>query len=60
MSNNNNKNVVWTLEEDEILIDFVKNHEPLYNVKCKDYRKTQLKLNLWREIANIMENKTGM
>lgn len=36
MSENKNRNVVWTLEEDEILIDFVKNHEPLYNVKCKD------------------------
>lgn len=60
-SSDNNRSVVWTLEQDEMLIDFVKNHELLYNVKCKDYRKTQTKLHLWKKIANILgDNKTGM
>ena len=49
----------WNSEEDEQLIDFVKNHEMLYNVKSKDYRKAQLKQNMWCEIAGTL-NKTGM
>lgn len=49
------KHTEWTSEQDEILIDFVKSHECLYNVQCKDYRKTQLKQNLWKEIAQILE-----
>lgn len=49
------KHTEWTSEQDEILIDFVRSHEILYNVQCKDYRKTQLKQSLWKEIAQILE-----
>ncbi|KAF5270515.1 hypothetical protein FQA39_LY08393 [Lamprigera yunnana] len=50
--------VSWNSEQDNILINFVKNHELLYNVKCKGYRKGHLKQNIWREIAAVL-NKTG-
>lgn len=49
------KHTEWTSEQDEILIDFVRSHECLYNVQCKDYRKTQLKQSLWKEIAQILQ-----
>ncbi|KAF5302420.1 hypothetical protein FQR65_LT08508 [Abscondita terminalis] len=49
------KHTEWTSEQDEILIDFVRNHESLYNVQSKDYRKTQLKQSLWKEIAQILQ-----
>lgn len=48
----------WSSEDDEILIDFVRNHEAIYNIKSKEYRKSQLKQNLWREIGEILK-KTG-
>lgn len=48
----------WSSEDDELLIDFVRNHEAIYNIKSKEYRKTQLKQNWWREIGEIL-NKTG-
>lgn len=44
-------NVTWTYENDEELIDFVKNHEALYNIKSKEYRQAQLKQNLWNKIG---------
>lgn len=49
----------WSSEDDEILIDFVRVHEILYNVKHKDYRQTQMKQKLWCEVGEIL-NKTGM
>ena len=52
------KTTEWSNEDDEMLIDFVKVHECLYNVQLKDYRKTQMKQNLWNEIGKII-NKTG-
>lgn len=42
----------WSSEDDEIVIDFVRNHEA--NIKSKDYRKSQLKQNWWREIGEIL------
>lgn len=48
----------WSSEQDEILIDFVRSHESLYNVKSTDYRKTQLKQKLWHEIGAIL-HRTG-
>ncbi|KAL1487937.1 hypothetical protein ABEB36_015320 [Hypothenemus hampei] len=33
------RRVNWYSEDDEILIDFIKNHEGLYNVKSAKYRK---------------------
>ncbi|PNF26363.1 hypothetical protein B7P43_G01770 [Cryptotermes secundus] len=49
----------WSSEDDELLIDFVKNHEMLYNVKSKYYRQAQLKQNLWCEIGDTL-NKTDV
>ena len=46
---------MWRGEDDEILIDFVKNNEILFNVKCKEFRQNQLKQNLWNEIAPILQ-----
>jgi hypothetical protein len=48
----------WSSEQDEIVIDFVRNHEALYNVKSADYRKMQLKQKLWYEVGTIL-HKTG-
>ncbi|KAL1493966.1 hypothetical protein ABEB36_009645 [Hypothenemus hampei] len=43
----------WSNEEDEILIDFIRNHEGLYyNVKSGEYRKMQEKQRLWHEIGS--------
>lgn len=49
---------IWTSEDDETLIDFVKCNEPLYNVKCKQYRQAQLKQNLWNDIGTTL-GKSG-
>ncbi|KAL4112856.1 hypothetical protein QTP88_016576 [Uroleucon formosanum] len=51
-------NVIWTSENDEQLIDFVKNHEALYNIKSKEYRQAQMKQNLWNEIGITLQ-KSG-
>ncbi|XP_045779087.1 uncharacterized protein LOC123876772 [Maniola jurtina] len=48
---------IWSMGDDEILINFVKIHEPIYNIKCKDYRNNQLKQKLWSNIGEIL-NKT--
>ncbi|XP_072384300.1 uncharacterized protein [Diabrotica undecimpunctata] len=53
------KNYMWTIENDEILIDYVRKNEALYNIKHKDYRKSQLKQNLWEEIGAHLET-TGI
>ncbi|GFX43084.1 uncharacterized protein TNCV_2711281 [Trichonephila clavipes] len=44
--------------KDEILIDFVRNHELLYNIRHPDYRKAQAKQHLWESIGTILE-KSG-
>lgn len=43
----------WSSENDEILIDFVRNHEVIYNIKSKEYRKSQLKQNTRREYLEM-------
>lgn len=48
----------WCSEEDEILIDFVKNHEALFNPKSAEYKKMQLKKKLWHHVGTIL-HKTG-
>lgn len=55
MTDQNNN---WCGEQDEILIDFVRNHEPLFNVKSAEYRKMELKQKLWHEVGTIL-GKTG-
>ncbi|GFV81207.1 uncharacterized protein TNCV_4772351 [Trichonephila clavipes] len=51
-------NIFWTPEEDEILIDFVRNHDVLYNIRHPDYRKGQTKQHLWESIGTSLE-KSG-
>ncbi|GFS83793.1 uncharacterized protein NPIL_693431 [Nephila pilipes] len=46
------------MEEDEILINSVESHEALYNVKHRDYRKSELKQRLWNNIGATIE-KSG-
>ncbi|GFT37009.1 uncharacterized protein TNCV_175281 [Trichonephila clavipes] len=48
-------NIFWIPEEDEILIDFVRNHELLYNIRHPDYRKAQAKQHLWESIGTTLE-----
>ncbi|GFW77455.1 hypothetical protein TNCV_2498481 [Trichonephila clavipes] len=48
-------NIFWTPEEDEILIDFVRNHDVLYNIRHPDYRKAQTKQHLWESIGTTLE-----
>ena len=43
--------VSWTSEQDDILIDFVRSYEALYNIKSAEYRKIQVKQKLWHEIG---------
>ncbi|GFR33724.1 uncharacterized protein TNCT_90631 [Trichonephila clavata] len=52
-------NIFWTLEEDEVLIDFVRNHDVLYNIKHQDYRKTQIKQHLWENIGTTLEKSAS-
>ena len=46
---------MWSSEDDEILIDFVKNNEALFNVKSKNKRKTQFEQNLWKKLGTTLE-----
>lgn len=48
----------WSAEQDEILIDFVRTHEILYNIQLKEYRNSQSKQRLWHEIGEILK-RTG-
>ncbi|KAF6207094.1 hypothetical protein GE061_018333 [Apolygus lucorum] len=50
----------FTSEEDEILIDFEKNHECLFNVATKDFRNTQLKLSPWKEMGTTINKTEGL
>lgn len=49
----------WTLEQDEILIDFGRAQECLYNIQLKNDRKTQLKQTLWKEIGGILKKQVS-
>lgn len=48
----------WSAEQDEVLIDFVRGNESLYNIKSKEYRNSQAKQRLWHEIGEILK-RTG-
>lgn len=48
----------FTIEEEEQLIDFVRENECLYNVKLKEYKDAQLKKRKWEVLANELK-KTG-
>ena len=45
-------------DEDEILIEFVQNHEILYNLKDPDFKNTLKKDLIWIE-AGLILNKEG-
>ncbi|GFY77122.1 uncharacterized protein TNIN_107131 [Trichonephila inaurata madagascariensis] len=51
-------NIFWTPEEEEILIDFVRNHDILYNIRHPDYRMAQIKQHLWESIGTTLD-KSG-
>lgn len=38
-------------EEEEQIIDFVKNHEILYNVRSKSFRDSEAKNRLWLQLG---------
>lgn len=46
-----NDKIKFTSEEEEILIDFIKNNEILYNVRHKRYRDADAKNRLWLRLA---------
>lgn len=46
------KKLKFTLEEEEKIVDFVKNNEVLFNVRHKAFRDAELKNRLWLELAN--------
>lgn len=48
------KKVKFSLEDEEKLIEFVKNNEILYNVRNKKFRDTEAKNRLWLELATEM------
>lgn len=49
----------FTAEDKEKLIEFVKSHEILYNVKNKDFRNTEKKNRLWSQLSNTL-NTDGL
>lgn len=49
---------VFTDEQRDILLDFVKSHEELYKVQHMKYRDTEHKERLWKEIG-IKLNKSS-
>lgn len=51
--------VTWNDDEDEHLIQFVKIHPCLYDIKCREYHLTDLKNDLWKEIGDTLK-KQGM
>lgn len=49
------KKIKFSFEEEELLIDFVKSHEVLYNVKHKAFRDTEAKNRLWMKFAEQLD-----
>lgn len=50
---------MWSAEDDEKLVDFVRTREELFNIKNNKFRLHQHKMKLWGEIGKPL-NKTGM
>lgn len=48
------KNVKFTAEDEEKIIDFVKSNEVLFNVKHQKFRDRECKNRLWLRLANEM------
>lgn len=45
-------------EEEERLVDLVREHPPLYKVKSRSYRDSIVKNNIWKKIAQEL-GKSG-
>ena len=45
----------WTAEQDELLINEVKQREALYNYRIKEFKNAQLKSHMWIEIGRILK-----
>ncbi|XP_039961007.1 uncharacterized protein LOC120775079 [Bactrocera tryoni] len=49
--------IKFTTEDEEKIIDFVRNHEILYNKRHKEFRDSEKKQRLWFEIAEQLDIK---
>lgn len=49
------KKLKFSVEEEEKIIDFVKNNEILYNAKHKQFRETERKNFLWLQLAKDLK-----
>lgn len=45
------KQIKFTSEDEERIIEFVKSNELIYNVQHKNYRDSEMKNRLWTEFA---------
>lgn len=43
---------IWTKEKENLLIYLVESCPTLWDVSCKDYKRTDKKYSQWHEIAN--------
>ncbi|XP_014091883.2 uncharacterized protein [Bactrocera oleae] len=50
--------IKFTTEDEEKIIDFVRNHEILYNKRHKEFRDSEKKQRLWLEIAEQLDIKS--
>lgn len=50
----------FSRDEEMALIELVSHHKCLYDGSDKKYRDNIAKDNVWKEIANYIEGKTGM
>lgn len=59
MPNKSYQQLQFTSEEEEQLIDLVKENPPLYMAKNKSYKDIELKENIWKKIAHALKKKSG-
>lgn len=55
---NRNTALFFTEDEKETLIEFVRQHEPIYKFRHPKYKDTELKNRLWEEIGRKL-NRSG-
>jgi len=51
--------VSFTIEEDILLAEFVREHPCLYDLKNANYKDQQIRDNVWKLISNNLNNKSG-
>ena len=49
------KSVLLDLEQEQDVVDWLKSHPELYDIHKKDFRKTELKLELWQAKAKSLK-----